>query len=640
MISYPLYCDNCGEVNRPEAKFCYRCGEALHPGFSYTGQLTTDHLLKSRYRILSRLGQGGMGAVYKAEDSEFHRIVAVKEMSQRGLLPDELRTATESFRHEAEMLASLQHFSLPRIFEYFVDDGRWYLVMDFIEGETLEQYLDKIQGSRLPVEGVLDIGIKLCTVLDYLHTRESPIIFRDLKPSNIMLTPEQHLYLIDFGIARHFKPGQTRDTLVLGSPGYAAPEQHGKVQTTIKADIYSLGVTLHQLLTGEDPARTPFRFVPLQMHRHPILANLETLILQMVELDQQKRPESMAVIKERLQQIAEQLQHGRRTGYSPASQGKGWAIAPAQASSTNIEASQTGETLFVYHGHGSSVEALDWSPDSATLVSGSSDAIQIWNALDGKKVYPNHRHFNLTALAWSPDGRYIASASKDETVQVWEVATGAILLKHRGHADWVNAVAWSPDGSRIASAAGSFIRSQHMVQIWDANKDRSALTYHGHSDAVYSVTWSPDGNHIASAGKDRTVQVWDAAIGAEYVTYRGHTQTVKTVSWSPDGKYIASGSADATVHVWKPLTGHLVSRYLGHTQKVNSLAWSPDSQYVASASEDGTVQVWEAGSGTLILTYRGHKGPVNTIAWSCDGAFLASASKDATVQVWAAILSR
>jgi serine/threonine protein kinase len=269
MIFYPLYCDNCGEINRSEARFCYRCGEALHPGFSYTGQLSTDHLLKLRYRILSRLGQGGMGAVYKAEDSEFHRIVVVKEMSQRGLLPDELQTATVAFRHEAEMLASLQHYSLPRIFEYFVDEGRWYLVMDFIEGETLEQYLNKIQGGRLPVEEVLDIGIKLCTVLDYLHTRESPIIFRDLKPANIMLTAEKHLYLIDFGIARHFKPGQTRDTLVLGSPGYAAPEQHGKVQTTIKADIYSLGATLHQLLSGEDPARTPFRFAPLQMHRHP-----------------------------------------------------------------------------------------------------------------------------------------------------------------------------------------------------------------------------------------------------------------------------------------------------------------------------------------------------------------------------------
>ena len=637
MISYPLYCDNCGEINRAEAKFCYRCGETLHLGFSYTGQLSPDHLLKQRYRILSRLGQGGMGAVYKAEDSEFHRIVAVKEMSQRGLAPDELRTATEAFRHEAEMLASLQHFSLPRIFEYFVEEGRWYLVMDFIEGETLEQRLNKIQGARLPVEEVLDIGIKLCTVLDYLHTRESPIIFRDLKPANIMLTAEKHLYLIDFGIARHFKPGQTRDTLVLGSPGYAAPEQHGKVQTTTRADIYSLGTTLHQLLSGEDPARTPFRFAPLQMHWHPILANLEALLMQMVELDEQKRPESMAVVKARLQHIVEQLQYSGRTGYSMATPGKTWTSAPGQAAPAVLP-SQAGETLTIYRGHSGSVEALGWSPDSAALVSGSSDAIYLWHALDGKKVYPNHRHFNLTALAWSPGGGYIASASKDETVQIWEAATGAILLKHQGHADWVNAVAWSPDGSRIASAGGSFIRSQHMVQIWDASKDRSALTYHGHSDAVYAVAWSPDALHIASGSKDRTVQVWDAAIGTEFVTYRGHNGPVKTVAWSPDGQYVASGSTDTAVHIWEPLTGNLIACYQGHSGKVTSLAWSPDSRYVASASEDTTVQVWEASSATLILIYRGHTGPVNAIAWSPDGACIASASRDTTVQVWVAPL--
>ena|SRR5579883_11649 len=636
MLSYPLYCDNCGEINRAEAKFCYRCGEILHSGFSYTGQLSGGHLLKQRYRILSRLGQGGMGAVYKAEDSEFHRFVAIKEMSQRNLPPEELQEATAAFRHEAEMLASLQHYSLPRIFEYFVEEGRWYLVMDFIEGETLEQRLNSVQGARLPVEEVLDIGIKLCTVLDYLHTRPSPIIFRDLKPANIMLTAEKHLYLIDFGIARHFKPGQTRDTLALGSPGYAAPEQHGKVQTTGRADIYSLGTTLHQLLSGEDPARTPFRFSPLQMHRHPVLASLEALIMQMVELDQEKRPQSMAVIKERLQHIAGQLQHSGHASYTMAPPEQAWALTP-EGTALVFQSSQVGETLTIYRGHGSSVEALDWSPGSVVIVSGSSDAIYLWHALDGKKVCPNHRHFNLTALAWSPDGRYIASASKDEMVQVWEAATGIVLLKHRGHADWVNAVAWSPDGTRIASAGGSFIRSQHMVQIWDASKDRSALTYHGHSDAVYSVAWSPDGLYIASASRDRTVQVWNAAIGTEFITYRGHSGPVKTVAWSPDGKYVASGSADTTAHIWEPLTGTLIACYKGHRGKVTSLAWSPDSRYVASASEDATVQVWEASRATPILTYHGHTAPVNSLAWSPDGACIASASRDTTARVWVAV---
>ena len=164
-------------------------------------------------------------------------------MAQKGLDAQELVEAVNSFKHEAMLLAHLQHPHLPRIYDHFSDLGRWYLVMDYIEGETLEDYLQKVPrdprtGTRhLDAEEVLAIGIQLCAVLDYLHTRRPPIIFRDLKPANVMRTHNNHLYLIDFGIARHFKSGQTKDTIPLGSPGYAAPEQYGKRQTTSRADI-------------------------------------------------------------------------------------------------------------------------------------------------------------------------------------------------------------------------------------------------------------------------------------------------------------------------------------------------------------------------------------------------------------------
>src|SRR5438876_12084422 len=115
------------------------------------------------------------------------------------------------------------HPNLPRIYDSFTEDNRWYLVMDFIDGQTLDDYLEQVNGGKLSIEEVLEIGIQLCSVLDYLHTRHPPIIFRDLKPTNIMHTVRGQLYLIDFGIARHFKPGQAKDTIALGSPGYAAP---------------------------------------------------------------------------------------------------------------------------------------------------------------------------------------------------------------------------------------------------------------------------------------------------------------------------------------------------------------------------------------------------------------------------------
>src|SRR5206468_3453730 len=137
---------------------------------------------------------------------------------------------SEAFRQEALLLADLMHPNLPRIHDHFSEAGNWYLVMDYIEGENLEEYLAKQPGGYVPLTEALTIGLQLCSVLDYLHNRQPPIIFRDLKPLNIMRTSNGHLYLIDFGIARHFKPGQARDTMAFGSPGYAAPEQYGRTQ--------------------------------------------------------------------------------------------------------------------------------------------------------------------------------------------------------------------------------------------------------------------------------------------------------------------------------------------------------------------------------------------------------------------------
>jgi len=200
---------------------------------------------------------------------------------------------------------------LPKLYNYFTDAEHWYLVMDFIAGETLERHLEQtIGGHFLQLTDVLRVGIQLCIVLDYMHTHNPPIIFRDLKPSNVMLIPSGGVRLIDFGIARYFKPGQFKDTMAFGSPGYAAPEQYGKAQTTPCADVYSLGAMLHQMLTGNDPTEVPFRFLPLQTYnlRHPqatALQLLDRLLTHMVELDPGKRPGSMALVKQHLEYIAE-----------------------------------------------------------------------------------------------------------------------------------------------------------------------------------------------------------------------------------------------------------------------------------------------------------------------------------------------
>src|SRR5437762_831544 len=262
-------------------------------------ELLPHTLFRNRYYIIGQVGAGGFGSVYKARDIQSgDRLVAIKEVRLLGLHPKAMLEATTAFQREASVLSQLDHPNLPRLYEHFQNPGHWYLVMDFIAGETLEQYQSKAPNRRLLLSEVLDIGLQLCIVLDYLHSQQPPIVFRDLKPANIMRIPTGQIYLIDFGIARYFKPGQAKDTVALRSLGYAAPEQYGKAQTTPRADIYSLGAVLHQLLTTRDPSEAPFHFTPLRINSYLSLSKLGTLVESMVEMDANKRPASVSVIKQ------------------------------------------------------------------------------------------------------------------------------------------------------------------------------------------------------------------------------------------------------------------------------------------------------------------------------------------------------
>ena len=279
-------------------------------------ELLPHTLFRNRYYIIGQVGVGGFGSVYKATDTQSgDRLVAIKEVKLLGLHPRAMIEATHAFEREVSLLSQLNHPNLPHLYEHFRSPGHWYLVMDFIVGETLEQYQGKVPNRSLLLSEVFAIGLQLCTVLHYLHSQQPPIIFRDLKPANIMRTPAGQLYLIDFGIARYFKPGQAKDTVALGSLGYAAPEQYGTAQTTPRADIYSLGAVLHQLLTTSDPSEAPFRFTPLrpqspQSHADPgslttsmvdvLINKLEILIASMLALDVNKRPPDVASVKEEL----------------------------------------------------------------------------------------------------------------------------------------------------------------------------------------------------------------------------------------------------------------------------------------------------------------------------------------------------
>ncbi|MGE5458825.1 MAG: protein kinase domain-containing protein, partial [Methanobacterium sp.] len=213
-----LSCSVCGTANNDEQNFCGKCGASLRG--EGTGKLNPDTILESRYAIVKTIGQGGMGAVYLALDTRLENIpVAIKEMST-GAIGGDLQAAIAGFKKEASLLINLKHNALPVIRDFFSKgDNRWYLVMDYIEGHTLKEEVQK--RGQIPEAEVINWATQLCDILSFLHKRNPPIIFRDLKPDNIMLTPDGQIKLIDFGIARHFQKGNTADTTAYGSTGFA-----------------------------------------------------------------------------------------------------------------------------------------------------------------------------------------------------------------------------------------------------------------------------------------------------------------------------------------------------------------------------------------------------------------------------------
>ena len=300
MNGHDPYCASCGAKNDLADEVCFACKQPLN---QRANEPTERQFLRNRYRLLRKVGEGGFSAVYEALDLQDEAHVAIKAVTLRGLSVQEKIDATDTYNREVGILSTVRHRTLPRIHEYFSDPECWYVVMDFIDGITLEHYLERRESALLPIEDVLDMGIVLCDVLAYLHQQQPAVIFRDLKPANIMLATDGHLYLIDFGIARRFKPGQTKDTVPFGSAGYAAPEQYGRAQTAAQADVFSLGALLHQLLSGNDPSLTPFTFAPLP-HNRPGMAELNELLSHMVELNAGKRLANMIMIKQELQRIA------------------------------------------------------------------------------------------------------------------------------------------------------------------------------------------------------------------------------------------------------------------------------------------------------------------------------------------------
>ena len=259
-------------------------------------------IVDGQYEILKEIGHGGMSTVFLAMDKRLNKQWAVKEIKKEGS-DEKKQVILSSLLVEAELMKKLDHPALPRIVNIINDEQTICIIMDYIEGETLEKIL-KEYGAQ-PQDTVVEWAMQLCDVLSYLHRQHPPIIYRDMKPSNVMLKPEGNLKVFDFGVAREYKEKSLADTTILGTKGFAPPEQFGSRQTDARSDIYALGMTMHYLLTGVDPTIPGYDYAPIRQYKPELSGSLERIIDKCTALDPDNRYQSCDELLYALQHMAE-----------------------------------------------------------------------------------------------------------------------------------------------------------------------------------------------------------------------------------------------------------------------------------------------------------------------------------------------
>ena len=303
-----MNCPKCGLENRKDARFCGSCGfdlsaidgkgkdslKDLPPTVKLLKKRST--LAGGRYLLIAKISEGGMGRIYLAQDRKMQCIVVIKKMIPAAETDDEINYLAKRFKEEARLLFRLKHNSLPRVIDYFIENERFYMIMEYIDGQNFSQYIAKKPGHMLSVEEAVDLLEKVCKIIKFLHKQKPPVIHRDIKPGNIMINKEGDIVLVDFGLARLLDKDKS-STAMVGTFGFSSPE-HYTGNFRLSSDLYSLGATFHYLLSGENPRkRIPFDFPKLTGYRDDISPELQNIFDRLLNSD----------IKERYQDVEELL---------------------------------------------------------------------------------------------------------------------------------------------------------------------------------------------------------------------------------------------------------------------------------------------------------------------------------------------
>ncbi len=702
-------------LNSDDTKVCQNCGQPLA-------------LLRGRYQAIQLLGQGGFGRTYLALDGDrLNSQCVIKQFSPQVQGTKSLEKAVQLFNQEAVRLHELgEHAQIPTLLAYFEQENYLYLVQQFIEGQSLLQEM-KQQGP-FSERQIRDVFADVLPILRFVHRHQ--VIHRDITPTNILRRQSDgRLMLIDFGVAKQISEDAagmagTR----IGTEGYAPMEQFRGGKAYPASDLYSLGATCLHLMTDTRPdslydplnGRWIWR-EHLQQEKGVVVSDqlahiLNNLLKDLVNERYQSADEVMrdlnadsflpapkpapavappprpaaSLISARSakppsnqsasrqpassqpassqpassQPASSQPASSQPASSQPASSQPGSAPLPHPTSAPAVSGTpitaqmpvsggpptsappqpRSGEgtsaggrgprssrCLHVLSAHSSWVTCVVPSPTNPTFASSSlDDTIRVWNLHSGELLLTmKGHHRGVNTIAISPDGRTLVSGSDDYTVRVWSVINGALLGALTGHSRDVNAVAISPDGKLLVSGG-----EDRTIRLWSMSTGALLKTLAEVAGMIKTVAISPDGKLLASGGLDNKIKLWSLRTGEFLQTFVGHINPIHAIAFTPDGQTLITGSKDKTIRLWNVQTGELLRTFVDHIRDVNALVLSANGRILISGSSDSTIKLWELATGRVLATWSDHTDTVNSIALSPDGKYLLSGSSDKTIRIW------
>jgi WD40 repeat protein len=632
-----------------------------------------------RYQIDSLLGQGGMSAVYRATDPNLRRMVAIKLIhTHLSVNPNFINR----FKEEAAAVARLRHPNIVQVHDFDIDGETYYMVMEYLIGETLQARLKRLNSAQryMPYLEVTRFGTQLCEAVGYAHNHE--LIHRDIKPANIMLDVNGQAILMDFGIVKivggeyHTATGAT-----IGTAMYMSPEQIRSERADERSDIYSLGVTLYEMISGRTPYQADSVLTVMMMVLNDPLPDLREIrkgvpegLLAVVEKalakEQMDRFQTMDEMASALQQAQEQVASTApvvtvvdEKQVEKAGEPETPIEAPAEIKDTSAEPESAEiwqrEKLAVAAPkpeHLDEEQRVSAVPTLKDLpIEPASAPPQADLSTARYTTRPNFRRIGaiaavllLLVVATAAGIIYIQSQKAPNSQVSFieqpsapinaQTAQSVVSLGRWETNSYIEELAYSPDGKWIGTANNRdliwFSRYRFYGGLWRVDTGSLQNYLLGHTQWVFSVAFSPDGKLIATASDDDRVILWQVSDGSQAREIETSSSGITNVDFSPNNLLLATGSWDGNVGLWQVSDGHLLRRLQGHDDSVKDVEFSPDGKLLASASDDFTIRLWSVSDGSLVHTLRGHTAPIHKLAFSPDGTRLASASEDYTIGMW------